>query len=252
MENNIATGLIFEDDADWDVAFRSQLELFALGSQTLLDTPDRGSPVSPYGDGWDLLWLGHCASQPVDDDYRRFVMTNDKTVPPPNHRVNFGTIPDMSPYDNNTRIMYFSKGSICTYSYALSYRGAQKILKYLSMDVYNKPIDFGLHDMCTKASRKFKCIGVFPQLVGEAKSAGSSLKDSDIWGVDNGDRPTGFSYNIVYSTRLNANAIIDRSLENVTSQWPEDTPPLTGPVVPEFRTDPVENTHDALDDEPDD
>lgn len=247
LQKQHATALIMEDDADWDVDFRSQLEAFALGSQTLLDTSRTSDPASPYGDGWDLLWLGHCASQPNDGDYRRVVMKNDPTVTPPNHRVNFGGVPDMSPYDNTTRIMYFSKGSTCTYAYALSYHGAQKVLKWLSMDVYNKPVDFGLHDMCSEKARGFKCIGIFPQIVADHKPPGGANKDSDI---NKGDgeaskvRKKGFSYNIVRSTRLNVDVLIDGKKEKATPQWPEDYTKLEGPVQMELTNNPVPDTAD--------
>ena len=237
--------MIMEDDADWDVNFRSQLELVALGSQTLLDTPKTSEPHSPYGDGWDLIWLGHCASQPVDGDYRRFLMKNDPTVTPPEHRVNYGGVPDMSKYGDSTRMMYFTKGSTCTYAYALSFHGAQKVLKWLSMDVYNKPVDFGLHDMCSEKERGFKCLGVFPQIVGDHKPPGGANKDSDIGDSEASKvRTTGFSYNIVHSTRLNVDLLIDGKKNEVTSQWPEDTPKLTGPVEVEIRQDPVDDTPD--------
>ena len=250
IENNLASAMILEDDADWDVALRSQLEHFALGSQSLLETSTKTVPFSPYGDGWDMIWLGHCASQPANDDWRRFLMKNDPTVTPPNHRANWAETPqDMSKYDNSTRIIYFSKGGTCTYSYGLSYHGAQKLLKWLSMEIYGKAIDFGLHDMCSKPDRNFKCIGVFPQLVGEHKMAGGSSRDTDIGAGGTQSRKMGFSYNIVHSTRMNADALIDGRFDDVVSQWPEDTPILTGPIVTEFRNDPTENTYDPSDEE---
>ena len=250
IENNLASAMIIEDDADWDVALRNQLEHIALGSQTLLETPKKGAPFSPYGDGWDMIWLGHCSSQPINDDFRRFLMKNDHTVTPPNHRTNWAAVPDMSPYDNTTRVVYFSKGGTCTYSYALSYHGAQKLLKWLSMDIYGKPIDFGLHDMCSKPARNFKCIGVFPQIIGEHKGPGGSHRDSDIGVGGTASRKKGFSYNVVHSTRMNADALIDGRLDDVVSQWPEDTPILTGPIETELRNDPTKNTWDPSDGEP--
>lgn len=251
LENKLASAMIMEDDADWDVAFRSQLETFALGSQTLLETSTKTAPLSPYGDGWDMLWLGHCASQPVNDDWRRVLIKNDPTVTPPSHRVNWAETPeDMSKYDNSTRVIYFSKGGTCTYSYALSYHGAQKLLKWLSMDIYGKAIDFGLHDMCSKPARNFKCLSVFPQIVAEHKGAGGSNKDSDIGPGGTQSRKKGFTYNIVHSTRMNADALIDARLDDVVSQWPDDTPTLIGPVVTEFRNDPVDNTLEPSDGEP--
>jgi hypothetical protein len=240
----LATAIIMEDDADWDVSFRSQLEYIALGSQTLMETPKDTVPVSPYGDGWDLIWLGHCASVPVDGDNRRFVIKNDPTVTPPTHRTNFGGVPDMTPYDNSTRLMYFSSGSTCTYSYALSLHGARKMLKWLSMDIYSGPIDFGLHDMCAIKERGFKCIGVFPQIIADHKPAGAGNKDTDIGNGEDKIRQQGFSYNIVHSTRLNADVLTDGHLDKVTSQWPDETPKLNGPIITEFTNEQPQNTPD--------
>ena len=235
-----------EDDADWDVSFRSQLEYLALGAQALSETPVDSTPTSPYGDAWDLMWLGHCASQPDDGDYRRVVMKNDKTVTPPSHRVNWGGVPEMWPrYDNTTRLMYWSKGSTCTYAYAVSYHGAQKMLKWMSMDIYNSPVDFGLHDMCSDKKRNFKCIGVFPQIIGDHKPAGGANKDSDIGnGKKEEVRKKGFSYNVVTSARINADRLIDGHPELATSQWPDETPDVQGEIEMEWTEDEVDDTPD--------
>lgn len=155
----------------------------------------------------------------------------------------------MSNYDNSTRIMFYSKGSTCTYSYALTYRGAQKILKYMSMDVFNKPVDFGLHDMCSTKERGFKCISVYPQLVDVHKAAGGANKDSDIEYANakpsKGDvRERGHSFNILRSMRLNVDLLIDGKADKAESQWPDETPTLKGDVFTEMRNDPVKNTPD--------
>ncbi|KAL8728881.1 MAG: hypothetical protein Q9166_005121 [cf. Caloplaca sp. 2 TL-2023] len=235
VNNRLSSALIFEDDADWDISFRSQLLNFAQGSQWLLNTPSGHTPHSPYGDDWDLLWLGHCALAPIKDDPRRVLMENDPSTTPWSHRFNLGEIPDMTHYDNTTRIMYASDGGTCLYAYALSYRGAQKILFYLSMSYYHKPVDFGIHDMCNDHSREFRCIGVFPQLVDSHRGAGSSSKDSDISKGNEVDRKKGFSYNIVRSTRLNVGHLIVGEAEKIESQWPGEVPELEGPVKVSFR-----------------
>lgn len=236
VRRRLSSALLIEDDADWDVNLRSMMEYVALGSQSLLDTPQDKAPRSPYGDGWDLMWFGHCASSTIKGDDRRFIMKNDPNVPHPDHRANYGDIPDMSPYDDNTRIMFFTAGNTCTYSYALSYHGAAKILKYLSMDIYNKPIDFGLREMCEKKERGFKCISVFPQIFGEHKPAGASERDSDI---DPGNRTSvrakGYSHNTVHSTRLNIEYLIDGRMDLLENQYGED-PELEGPIIAEYFT----------------
>ena len=236
ISRRLSSAIIIEDDADWDLNLRSMMEYIALGSQTLLDTPQDQPPHSPYGDGWDLMWLGHCASSTIKGDDRRFIMRNDPSVPPWQHRANYGDIPDMSPYDNTTRILFFTAGNTCTYSYALSYRGAAKILKYLSMDVFNKPIDFGLREMCEKRERGFTCISVFPQIFGEHKPAGAKERDSDIDQQNRSSvRAKGYSHNIVHSTRLNVEHLIDGRLDLVENQYGED-PHLEGPILTEYRT----------------
>lgn len=94
VRRNLSSALILEDDADWDVRLRNQLQDFALSSRTLTQPlarseqgryadvtyphPSDTSPssveditfdsrprtvvpvTSPYGDEWDVLWLGHC------------------------------------------------------------------------------------------------------------------------------------------------------------------------------------------------
>ncbi|KAL8641458.1 MAG: hypothetical protein Q9226_008633, partial [Calogaya cf. arnoldii] len=84
VRERIQTAIVFEDDADWDVSFKDQLAEFAMGSRYISDTMT--SPRSPYGDDWDLLWLGHCSAQQDAQDGRRLVIENDDTVPPMAHR----------------------------------------------------------------------------------------------------------------------------------------------------------------------
>ena len=99
--------------------------------------------------------------------------------------------------------------------------------------------------MCSDPKRKFKCIGVFPQIIGDHKPAGGANKDSDIGnqGVQNEVREKGFTYNMVHSARLNvANMIDGKGLEGMESQWPELTPKVVGGVEMEWKEEPVEDT----------
>jgi hypothetical protein len=58
VENGYSSVLIMEDDMDWDVRIKSQLLQVAKGARYL--QPSSKMDVSPYGDDWDVLWLGHC------------------------------------------------------------------------------------------------------------------------------------------------------------------------------------------------
>ena len=222
--------MVIEDDSDWDVDLKAQLERFALGSQHLLNSFEKQKPPhSPYGDDWDLLWLGHCSSGPDKEDNRRFVIENDPTVAPPQHRMNYGKTPDMNAYSNSTRIVFKAISGVCTYAYALSFRGAQKFLYHTSMSIYGKPVDLGLSDMCWNKDRNFRCIGTFPQLIDTHKPAGSMSKDSDIGQGDTTVRKKGFTHNIVHSMRLNVAHLINEEMDKIEVQW-KDVKPLDGPI----------------------
>lgn len=228
VRERLSTALVLEDDSDWDISFRDQLADFATGSRYISGTPKK--PRSPYGDDWDLLWLGHCSAQQSTTDQRRFVIENDDTVPPMNHRQNFNLVPQMNElgYDNSTRIVFRANDGVCLYSYALSFRGAQKILRWQNKIEKFKPIDMAIGDQC-KNDPNFKCIAVFPQLVDSHKAAGRLSQDSDIGTYDPKNiRKQGYTNNIVRSTRLNIdNLLHDGDKAKIEDQW-SDLPQLTG------------------------
>ncbi|KAI4120958.1 MAG: hypothetical protein LQ338_006653 [Usnochroma carphineum] len=226
VRERISTALVLEDDSDWDVSFRDQLADLATGSRYISGTPT--TPRSPYGDDWDFLWLGHCSAQQDPADQRRFVIENDDTVPPPNHRVNFNKVPDLNGlgYDNSTRMVFRANNGVCLYSYALSYRGAQKVLRWQNHVTVFNPIDMAIGYQC-RDDPNFKCIAVFPQLVDSHKAAGPQSRDSDIGSFDPKNiREKGFTHNIARSTRLNVDNLMFGG--KIEDQW-ADLPKLTGP-----------------------
>ncbi|KAL8933409.1 MAG: hypothetical protein Q9211_005796 [Gyalolechia sp. 1 TL-2023] len=202
---------------------------FATGSRYISGTTKK--PYSPYGDDWDLLWLGHCSAQQDPSDQRRFVIENDNTVPPMEHRVNYNKVPNLNElgYDNSTRIVFRANDGVCMYSYALSFRGAQKVLRWQNNVDILQPIDIAMGNQC-RNDPNFKCIAVFPQLVDSHKAAGRLSRDSDIGTYDpNNIRAKGLTQNIVRSTRLNVEHLVyDGDNAKIEDQWP-DLPQLTGP-----------------------
>ncbi len=94
--NNVASALILEDDADWDIGIRAQLAQLAKGSRYLQGVEESERTNSVYGDNWDLMWVGHCGSWTNHEDKRRWVIENDPTVEPPPARHDFGEKPDIT------------------------------------------------------------------------------------------------------------------------------------------------------------
>ncbi len=218
-----------EDDADWDVTFKDRLSDFAAGSRYFHSKASDQPPRSPYGDTWDMLWLGHCSLEEhtkLPRPHERFLIENDPSVPRPNRRMNFARVPDMSEYSNTTRVVFPTNFGICLYSYALSYSGAQKVLRAQAVRKKWAHIDLAMGHMCNSTSNDFKCIGVFPQIVDTHKAAGSWDRDSNI-GVFSHDtvREHAYTANIIQSTRVNIDHLL--AGKETVRQWTEDGPPQT-------------------------
>jgi hypothetical protein len=255
-----------EDDMDWDVRLKPQLELVAAGARTVLDnlpaafspsttfTRSSKSPTSPYGDGWDLLWLGHCGEPfpenldensqlPADDPARiamsrKYTISNDVTVAP---RDKLTGLIDFKAYPERTRWVHFTAAPICTFAYAVTNRGAERILFDLSVDRLSGPFDNALAWLCRRAVGSWsslakgaksakadgtaggktqemftdkgdlgldmKCLSVTPPLFFHHKAKGAVSGDSDIQAVggnkDTRVREKGTTENIVWSARNN-------------------------------------------------
>lgn len=232
VDQGLSSALVMEDDADWDTGLKDQLDMFAHGSQFVTGLQSGQRPHSPYGDDWDLLWLGHCGGEIAPGDERRFVIENDATVPAKHRRANFAGIPDMDSegYDNHTRVIFRAKRGCCLYAYALSYRGARKLLRDQASLTTFVPIDIGIGNWCQN-DPDVKCVGVFPQLIDSHKAAGRQSRDSDIADYSPQEvRDRGFTFNIVHSTRLNLDHLLADETDQIERQWPTDSE-ISGPPL---------------------
>ncbi|ETS84026.1 hypothetical protein PFICI_05902 [Pestalotiopsis fici W106-1] len=173
--------------------------------------------------------------KPLDDAglvymQRKFMIQNDSTVPPQN-RVT-GLI-DFKQYPEHTRWVHITGAPICTFAYALSQRGARKVLFDLSVDHLVGPFDNSLAALCRRAVSTVgvakdastardrgldtKCISVTPPLFFHHKAKGRLAGDSDIQAIfnDGVTRQKGFTENIVWSARNNIkNMIMGTPMEN--------------------------------------
>jgi hypothetical protein len=206
-----------EDDADWDIRLLSQLPDFAKGVRSLSNIPLSEPQHSPYGDDWDILWPGHCGDYLPENDDRRYIIENDETVAPKAHQT---WLRGLAEYPDYTRMVHKAGAPICTFGYAVSYRGAEKILMALAIKGgANLAIDNGMAFLCRDGYLDMKCYSVEPQLFQHHRPAGSVSKDSDI---NNGDptiiREKGVTDMIVLSARLNMEQIIMGS-EDYVKQW---------------------------------
>lgn len=234
VEDSLTSALILEDDADWDVRIKTQLQDFALSARALLQ-PLAGGPrsfadptfenpestdgmmpadilfhqlpatlppaVSPYGDGWDVLWLGHCGTEfpntslpaPAASPLRaalsrrlprgRVVHLGDDTVPANDHLhfLSDEDDPRLS-YPAHTRITHHVLGSVCSLAYAVSQRGARRLLYELGVRKFDGAFDVMLRDTCDGSNARHRgvCLTVQPQLFNHHRPAGHASSYSDI------------------------------------------------------------------------
>lgn len=214
---------MLEDDADWDVHIKDQLLEFARGAKALQGLDSPANSRSPYGDDWDLLWVGHCrAGSGFEDEQDMWIIDDDLTVPPRNHRhAKWRNEWEPEPIQrNNTRVVVKTHGGMCTYGYAVSQRGARKLLAALSIQSQNNPVDVSMSALCRERLVKpFQCYAPYPPLFASHRPAGPSSRDSEI--REKGDKwHNAFSFDIVYSTAMNIMGLVE-GREYIDAQWPD-------------------------------
>ncbi|KAH9892293.1 glycosyltransferase family 25 protein [Xylariomycetidae sp. FL2044] len=224
VEKGLSTALILEDDMDWDVGLKKALAGFAPASREFLQDGFSAKPKikgeSPYGQNWDMLWLGACwntfPERMRDDmklsddlqDTRKILIRDDPTVGPP-HRLVGNPAHDWKEFPNNTRIVYRPGSQVCSFAYALSQAGARRALSYLGIEGLNKPFDMRLDDLCRLRENGMRCLSVSPAVFEHHRPRGKIALDSDILLTDNQDvREVGYSENIYYSTRMNLKNLV--------------------------------------------
>lgn len=245
VRENIPTALILEDDADWDVLIKGQLEQFAAGTRSLQAGSPRTSTFnavrhSPYGADWDLLWVGHCgATNRLGEDQNYYVMQNDPTVAPSTHRPWWRRHPNLTPkalHGNHTRYIYEVGHGLCSFGYAVSTRGAQKLLYSQALQGQATNFDRAIQRMCKLRNLDYRCYTAWPPLVTTHFPIGPVSATSDRVPADTAEmRTVADTPFIVYSGQLNLERIL--AGHNITSQWPDLTlipeMPIDDSVIPE-------------------
>ena len=178
----------------------------------------------------DIMSLGHCGTNAMPLEPRRWVIPDDPTVVPRHAAVKatFGQ-PNITRWynaneNNNTRLVFRAWGGMCTTSYAISHSGAQKAINYLGLRNVTKAIDNGISDLCHDAKYNFKCVSTWPSLFGPHRPAGSESKGSDIQkiGFSQKIRANAVSMYLTFSTRMNLDRLL-RGETKFASQFAEHT-----------------------------
>ena len=227
-----------EGDVDWDVRIHSMARDFAVSSSALLKDPSatldfRDLPsaahdqTSPYGDNWDVLWLGHCGmSLPEKGKGKgRVIQYNDPTVAETQylHSWDFKRPTPLMIYPNHTRVVTHESKGVCSLAYAVSRAGARKLLYNLGLRLLDLPFDLMLKNFCEEAhgNGKHMCLSAIPQLFDAHRPAGPTLGDTDMRDRP-GFRKKAVTRNLRWSVRMNMEKIL-RGDAKYVDQYPDKT-----------------------------
>jgi len=252
IQRNLSSILILEDDADWDIRLKDQLRDLAkathaltqpLSSNPLLyadstypkphdaaavpvadlnfgDLPSTLAPQhSPYGDNWDLLWVGNCGMRfpsakvaSSEKIPKGRVVIPDPTVPQ-KHYLKTVSDPDdvKEQYTDHTRVVHHASDGICSLGYAITQRGARKLLHDVGLFEVTSPYDLLLRQYCEgSGGRKYhNCIAMQPSLFHHHRPAGAMSAESDITSHGDDYRKKAVTDNVRWSTRLNWEALLE-------------------------------------------
>ncbi|PPJ53105.1 hypothetical protein CBER1_11674 [Cercospora berteroae] len=203
VEQNISSALVLEDDADWDIRIKRQMQDFAKASRLLIQPlsgtdneyldptwpqPDAWNSeppsfevdnetstvvpmTSPYGDlsRWGMLWLGHCGCRfPWAEDKNvpigRAIISDDETVPARKHiNIEFGDTQLVDQYPDHTRVVARSRVNTCTLAYAVSQDGARRMLYEFGIHRVTDPLDMMYRALCDGVSGRDLMTCLSPQ-----------------------------------------------------------------------------------------
>ncbi|KAJ4295302.1 hypothetical protein N0V90_007313 [Kalmusia sp. IMI 367209] len=255
VEQDISSALILESDLDWDIQLKEQMHTFALSARTLtqpLAVKDRPEPIyadasfpdpsshnemieipyedrpatilpsgSAYGDNWDILWLGHCNMKiPTPETSMhpkgRLVLTPDPSVALHDViSINGGADPQRENYTEHTRLYHHAYAPECSLAYAVSQRGARRILHEHSTRSPTSQFDIVLRELCDgiqEEEPKLTCLTTQPSLFSRWRMKGDLEKGgAKKWG----------SEHIRLSVRMNMGKFFKGGNNEWNDQYPD-------------------------------
>ena len=222
-----------ESDVDWDMRIKQSMIGVGEGTKAIADWPfDPPLPAEstsssikgaldpqprPYGDKWDILWIGHCGSSANGDG--RIYAFNDTAAPDDDHAWAYGNRPADGHRPPGTRIVYQLDTTVCTTSYAISNQGAHKFERIFQQA--NSPIDLKIWDACAN-NPKLACLAVWPQVISMTESRGN-IKHTEgglSFGHEIVEEKIVAGKSIQVSSRVNANlGTADKGPDGWTWEW---------------------------------
>ncbi|KAI1259558.1 glycosyltransferase family 25 protein [Xylariaceae sp. FL1019] len=177
------TALILEDDVDWDIRLKSQMQLISDNVRAFTDTPD--DDTTPFGLDWDVLWLGHCGS-----------LIDDGMIPPPiSYRDETRCETELYSgwskrfirekiEEGHRLVQTAGSTTVCTFGYGVTKKSVMKLLDLLGKGA-GMAYDLQLQDLCRE--KKLRCLLVNPQVFNHYEPPASEGDQSLVHAGDRAD-----------------------------------------------------------------
>jgi hypothetical protein len=187
----VAHDILVRDHLAHQLLDQGSAEL-AKNSTLPLPTVPYTRPSKPYGgdDDWDVLWLGHCGtSLPPVRNYSasvnspdRFMLLDDATV------LGIDSFPS-SAYPPRTRTYHRSYTTSCALAYAVTQRGARKIMYEHGIRNFDRDYGSAVSEWCDGLTKHMgarpMCLTSSPSVFGHfgghelSKESGNAEAGSD-------------------------------------------------------------------------
>ena len=179
VEERLPNALVLEDDVDWDVKIKEQIPRVMTAAERL--TTMHGS------EPWDIIWLGSCGEK-SRADYTQWTIVEDdeKNVAQQNYNWVEAILGAYLPSTPNRRVIQRAVAPECTHGYALSQRGARRLLFHLGQFLDDR-LDLAIVDLMDTG--RLVGYSVLPPLFVQFKVTKNPTKDTDagydVWPVTN-------------------------------------------------------------------
>ena len=211
VNERVTSALILEDDIDWEVDVKKQLapsgDLATAVRRLSASNPQLEFTSLPYGNTYDVLWLGHCGMR-WHGNFGPTTFFNITYRDPLVFPMKTYAVWDGKPLEGvpeGHRQVRLGSEVLCTLAYGITLQGAERLLHRLDNGGGHGAFDIELTDAC--AYGNLRCLTVNPELMHDqvmqggqgslinSKKPGSAKKYEDMIPV---------TWNIRYSARCNA------------------------------------------------
>lgn len=157
VASGISSALIVEDDVDWDIDIKASMKLVSDNVREFMKIPV--TDTSPFGYGWDVLWLGHCGDELAEWnlDYA------DETILDVEISTGWSKKYLLTQYlARGHRAVQYVQDAGCTFGYGVTRLGARKVLRLLGAG-QDEAFDVGLMNQCVNDN--LRCLTILPELM---------------------------------------------------------------------------------------